>query len=635
MGTTGVERMSQDQVYYLLMGLTLVNKLVDASATDGTNTFGYGSSGTYLADQAAKIAERIINHIKADPLWFIKDPTTGLNVNIGAGTTAYCYALDNLGSFIKHGQTLPYWWVSLPLVPYPYNASFDFRNAYSASPVAANTYQLLAASGGGPTPDMQGFFHTLAGSGNNVYSNVLLKNLAIEAAIEAAQQAIANAFEWLQQEIENLNIPEWMIDFLQGAINLLYLTLEAIVAALQATISNLLNQLFMPVQINDTDERLKNNTELNAVIYPHCLTGAVQHIGSDLYFGIYLRDILHGYNNSIPNWLQWLTSTAPWSHNAMKSTVEGILNDAPCEGNYNFAQSNNSSNYMPNSSHWGVSCFIDRPDRLWSKTNCPEFLGEYAGLDYMLMHNLFYLTEGGNFEQLIDRDVPVDYPYNSDFTNSTPGNFGAFEFIRSRKNIASNGGVEFRAVEKISLLPDNNGGNSGFSAALGSSFHAFINNYDSCDYINVAMRTTGAVQDDFLPYGISGPMKSLEAQQANSTTQNNPFVPTTQMDSIIKTSLNTLNQQLAELKSLIKKHVKVKVYPNPNNGRFNVDLNLDANETAHIQITDLIGSVLFNEKYLAGMFTYPVNFSDRSKGVYLVRVKFSNGHEETHRITIQ
>ncbi|HQQ94389.1 MAG TPA: hypothetical protein PLQ93_07530 [Bacteroidia bacterium] len=71
---SGVARMSQDQVYYLLMGLTLVNKLVDANATDGSNAFGFGSSGTLLAEQASKIAERIINYIKSDALWRIKDP---------------------------------------------------------------------------------------------------------------------------------------------------------------------------------------------------------------------------------------------------------------------------------------------------------------------------------------------------------------------------------------------------------------------------------------------------------------------------------------------------------------------------------------------------------------------------------
>ncbi|MCU0359371.1 MAG: T9SS type A sorting domain-containing protein [Bacteroidia bacterium] len=635
---TNVPAMSQDQVYYLLMGLTLVNKLVDVNDTAGNNVFGYGSGETKLSVEAANIAGRIINHIKSSSIWTINDPNTGNPPcqNCGAQAIAYAYALDNLGCFIKYGQPLPYCYIGLPLT-FPQNPCTDFGNLYSDSPIAASTYQLLATSGGGITPDMQGFFHCLAGSGNNVFSSIVMKNLVVEAAIATAQQAIAEAHEWLQQEIDNLNIPEWMTDFLQAAINVLYLTLQTMLNFLQATISTLMSQLFMPVQINDTDERLKYNTEINAVVYPHCTTGAVQHNGSDLYYGIYLRDILHGYNNGIPNWLQWLASTAPWSHNAVKPTVVGILNDAPCEGNYNFAQSNNSSNYMPNSSHWGVSCFIDRPDRLWSKTVCPNFLGEYAGLDYMLMHNLFYLTEGYQYgmEDFIDREVSVDYPYNSNFTNSTPGNYGAFEHLVSRKNIASNGGAVFRAGKEIALLPDASGGNSGFSAASGSQFGAYINNYDSCAYINNAMRTNGSVLDDFMPLSNQHPVKSLEEQYIKHTNPLNTNSLVAQIDSIHKSNMSILNQKLEEVKSLIRNHIKVKVYPNPSAGKFNIDLNLVANETAHVRITDLVGAVIFEEKYLAGIFTYPVNFSDRSKGLYLVHVKFSNGHEETHRITIQ
>lgn len=72
----------------------------------------------------------------------------------------------------------------------------------------------------------------------------------------------------------------------------------------------------------------------------------------------------------------------------------------------------------------------------------------------------------------------------------------------------------------------------------------------------------------------------------------------------------------------------VRLYPNPNNGTFTLDIN---NETADVQIIDLLGNTIYTAKHTKGSVT--LNLMDVASGVYLIKVNSNNIHT-TNRLII-
>jgi hypothetical protein len=68
--------------------------------------------------------------------------------------------------------------------------------------------------------------------------------------------------------------------------------------------------------------------------------------------------------------------------------------------------------------------------------------------------------------------------------------------------------------------------------------------------------------------------------------------------------------------------LQVKVYPNPNNGKFTIDL-INFEDKALISICDLTGSVFFESK-IEQMTRSELNFSFLRKGIYFVKVTSKN-----------
>jgi len=64
----------------------------------------------------------------------------------------------------------------------------------------------------------------------------------------------------------------------------------------------------------------------------------------------------------------------------------------------------------------------------------------------------------------------------------------------------------------------------------------------------------------------------------------------------------------------------VQIYPNPNNGNFTVELNGLHNYNYDLEIVNLIGSVIFKEYGLRER-KIRVDITDRSKGLYIVKIK--------------
>lgn len=637
---------SQDQAYYLLMGLALTSKLVD-DVPDGNNVFGYGSGETKLQTEAKNIAGRIINHMKSDANWRIRNPANGnAFVQIGHLATPYSYALDNLGCFIKYGQDLPEFILSIPPqgpLSYPYNSCQDFSNAYSRSPAGSSGWHTVAYQNGGLAVDQMGFFHILAGSTNCVYESANASNILVQAAIDAAQSALAALYEEGENAVSNylngLDLPEWLkntLEWVLQAVNAIWAGLQIRIDAAQ----NLYNHYAMAqnqgLVLNTTDYRLYQNTKNHSVNYfNQCDISngnlPVSHMGSDAYFGTYLKDALRiDYpNQTLPTWVQFIKDNIYYNNrNTLNSDMINILNSAPCNGNYNYDPSNN-----PGPS-WGATNRIDRTDHLWN-LNCWKegSQGDLAGLDYLLLHNLYYLTEGTSvpISNYSDRKVSMNMPFNLGntlvFSSSNKKTMGAFEYLTAINIIASNGAADYRAGKEIALL-------DGFSTASGSDFHAFISPFNgTCNNDEMMRQNNAPGGDDFFD-GIS----DYETSPIGNTPLKKGLVKNEYDENLAKEYEAQFEQWAKENMSTIENYdlnSQIDVYPNPNNGEFNIDFNLKGDQIVDVFIFDLLGKKLFEHKNVHGYLNLPVKLNELSKGVYLIKIIDKKGIENVKRLTIQ
>jgi len=70
------------------------------------------------------------------------------------------------------------------------------------------------------------------------------------------------------------------------------------------------------------------------------------------------------------------------------------------------------------------------------------------------------------------------------------------------------------------------------------------------------------------------------------------------------------------------------IFPNPNNGAFNISLNSSSNEDVKVQVYDIRGRSVFNKSYLNTTdFNQEINLKNVQSGMYLVKV--SDGEKET------
>lgn len=72
----------------------------------------------------------------------------------------------------------------------------------------------------------------------------------------------------------------------------------------------------------------------------------------------------------------------------------------------------------------------------------------------------------------------------------------------------------------------------------------------------------------------------------------------------------------------------IRMYPNPNNGVFTLEVN---NETADVQISDMLGNIIYNAKHAKGKET--LDLSNLANGIYLVKVN-SNNNTSSNRLII-
>ncbi|MBL4656637.1 MAG: T9SS type A sorting domain-containing protein [Flavobacteriales bacterium] len=95
------------------------------------------------------------------------------------------------------------------------------------------------------------------------------------------------------------------------------------------------------------------------------------------------------------------------------------------------------------------------------------------------------------------------------------------------------------------------------------------------------------------------------------------------------TSSDTTSETWVELVGIgddLSVFQELKVYPNPNNGSFNVQFGMFETADMIISVRDLMGRVVFSEAYssVTGLFTSKVELGNVSSGVYTVNVEIGN-----------
>ena len=63
------------------------------------------------------------------------------------------------------------------------------------------------------------------------------------------------------------------------------------------------------------------------------------------------------------------------------------------------------------------------------------------------------------------------------------------------------------------------------------------------------------------------------------------------------------------------------IYPNPNNGSFDLNLNVNGTESTLVRVYDATGKIIYNEKYMnTGGFPHTINLGKRTAGVFYLEV---------------
>jgi hypothetical protein len=290
------------------------------------------------------------------------------------------------------------------------------------------------------------------------------------------------------------------------------------------------------------------------------------------------------------------------------------INTAPCLGPFKQKTDDNSATW-PLFTHfnWTTPSLLTKSeDRV--NENEDMWTGEFNGLDYMLLYNLFRIKAldvnfpvAAGYGDYIHPVIPVDLPFYTN-PNTTPPVIGnhanpielqGFETITSSKIIDSDGDVTFRAGFEIILEP-------GFQVTSGADFHAYIDKFE-CDYGDNYYRNVEA-----------------GGQQVMVTTLNDA-------SKIKVRDRYQLTQASGEETTAI--NTDFVILPNPNNGMYNLSIHSRFTGLFAMQVLDMTGKILLSKtlSLTEGANLIPIDQSGLSSGIYFVHV---DGFTETKKMIV-
>jgi hypothetical protein len=306
-----------------------------------------------------------------------------------------------------------------------------------------------------------------------------------------------------------------------------------------------------------------------------------------------IYDLGWGYNQFVPNktldidkfcfehipLLYYILHGDKTNHPAFDfyfSYVEELLNFATTSNLQYYGEPNHSSEWLGNFLRTPVSEFL-------AKDNIEALYGEYNGLSFMLLHNLFLLTylDYFNEDRLVEYDFPYeyeDYPYEGiEFligsnSTSTFTTINSLEDIEVSSTINSGGRVKLKG-KNITLLP-------GFEVKLGAEFIAEPNEW--IDFFEDLLQST---------------KKSLG--HSSYISDANFFEPTK----------STLAEPIES---------EIRIYPNPVKNNLFIQLPDEINEFNHFtfELFNVNGKKMITNKFISSDTELMINTSELSPGFY-------------------
>ncbi len=542
------KEMSQDNVWHYLMGLALIRKLVDDKQLFQDAT---GESVT-VNKWAKKIAYRMVS---------------GMHQNL------------SLGGIIVPSTNCVWWKVMLGLCFE--TLTFDIK--YWAVINKAGILPHTVSEGYNPSVSCAGF----ANAGNWITEENGFPNLHHGTSNlwePLFTQAVATDHTMTDTEIPlNIVIPEMAfgVYFPQFARNLLSeisnwtMTVKArdpyMESALIAIIGNSLFQKY------NTGKNAYNH--LNDVMVFR--SGYLNKIAYEHFPLIEL--ILHSQN---------AYETDYYQHQVL---YESLLDQAPDCGPFNYGV--HSSEFPDFNINWASSSRLVWPEN--NKLNTNDTIGTYSGIDYMLLHNLYWLVYKNIYPQ--NRYISDQIPFASGLgTKTNPYTLYAVNKIIADNRIKSTGKANYYAMNEIELLP-------GFETEYGAEFQAII------------------VQSN--------------PQDAQFRKMNyNPGCDQTKMlhNPIVKKDTTRISDKNSEEKTelaFIKEEnsMNILIYPNPNNGCFEIDINDSPEPEFEIEIVDMQGKVVFSQRINKNKIRF--DLPAFTAGIYVVHV-YTKTKEFTKKMII-
>jgi hypothetical protein len=327
------------------------------------------------------------------------------------------------------------------------------------------------------------------------------------------------------------------------------------------------------------------------------------------------------------------------------------INTAPCNGPYYYRDFPMAGQDQISPNGWGSSRKFTMS--LFEQYHGQSlFSGNYTGLDYMLLYNLYHLvynpTAYSDYQNYVFNGddpafgtFPVDAPFEFG-TNANPYTLEVVNSITSSMRvdvythpggIYSPGNVTYKAGNNIHLVP-------GFKVVRGAKFHAEVGPFAMCSPTrgdNDSIYENAVLLDSLMHYTPfsyayeKGEMNDISFPE-NTDLQSLFQYYQTDPDLVqyLLQNPKALNQYLASIDnndisdsiSNLNKTFPVLVYPNPTSGNFNVSVFGNNAIIDWIEISDITGNIISRTNI--GSQNATADISEYPKGIYFIKLMAGN-----------